>query len=263
MNNLHRSLAPVSDAAWDQIEDEARRTFIRRAAARRVVDVPEPNGYGLNAVGLGHVKKVDSPADGVTVQQRLVQPVLELRAPFYVTRMDVDDVDRGSQDSNWQPVKDAANEIAMAEDRIVFHGADGIEGIAPASSNPKVALPDDVRDYPAAVAKALNELRLAGVAGPYSLVLPDETYTEVAETTNDGYPVLDHVSRIMGDGHIIWAPGAQQALVITERGGDYTLQLGQDLSVGYLNHDDEKVQLYLQETMTFHVNTTEASVVIG
>ena len=42
MNNLHRELAPISDAAWADIEAEARRTFTRHVAARRVVDVIGP-----------------------------------------------------------------------------------------------------------------------------------------------------------------------------------------------------------------------------
>ncbi len=47
MNNLHRELAPVSDAAWASIEQEARRTFGQHVAARRVVDLTGPEGPGL------------------------------------------------------------------------------------------------------------------------------------------------------------------------------------------------------------------------
>ncbi len=262
MNNLHRELAPVSQAAWDQIEDEARRTFTGRAAARRVVDMPEPAGFLLSAVGTGHITAVQSPAEGVIAHQRQVQPVVELRVPFYVTREAVDDVERGSQDSDWQPVKDAAAQLATAEDRTVFHGAAGIGGIGPSSSNAAIALPDDVRDYPAAVAQAITELRLAGVSGPYSLLLSASIYTAVAETTDHGYPIRDHIARIVQDGHIIWAPAIDGALVVSERGGDYVMQLGQDVSIGYLNHDDTRVQLYLQESFSFQANTAEASVVI-
>ena len=39
MNNLHRELAPISEAAWAQIEQEASRTLKRYLAGRRVVDV--------------------------------------------------------------------------------------------------------------------------------------------------------------------------------------------------------------------------------
>jgi len=49
---------------------------------------------------------------------------------------------------------------------------------------------------------------------------------------------------------------------VTTRGGDFELYLGQDLSIGYLSHTDAAVRLYLQETLTFILQTTEASVVI-
>lgn len=264
MDNLHRKLAPISDGAWEQIEDEARRTFSIRSAARRVVDMPEAAGFGLSAVGTGHVTSASSPADGVIAHTREVQPVVEYRVPFTVSRQAIDDVDRGAEDSDWDPVKDAAAKLATAEDRTVFHGAAGIEGIAPSSSNAHIALPDDARELPGAVARAVSELRRAGVSGTYSLLLSDELYTSVAETTDHGYPVREHITRIMGDeGHLIWAPALNGALVVSERGGDYVLRLGQDVSIGYLSHDDTSVNLYLQESFTFQVHTAEASVVIG
>lgn len=42
MNNLYRDLAPVTEAAWAEIELEAARTFKRHIAGRRVVDVSDP-----------------------------------------------------------------------------------------------------------------------------------------------------------------------------------------------------------------------------
>ena len=50
MNNLYRELAPITDAAWAEIEQEATRTFKRHIAGRRVVDVSEPGGPVTAAV---------------------------------------------------------------------------------------------------------------------------------------------------------------------------------------------------------------------
>jgi uncharacterized linocin/CFP29 family protein len=65
MNNLHRELAPISDAAWAQIEEEAARTLKRYLAGRRVVDVHGPAGMTLSAVGTGHLRNIAAPADGI------------------------------------------------------------------------------------------------------------------------------------------------------------------------------------------------------
>jgi uncharacterized linocin/CFP29 family protein len=261
MNNLHRELAPVSDEAWAQIEEEAARTFKRNLAGRRVVDVAGPAGVAFSAVGTGRVRDIDPPADGVQARLRQVAPLVELRAPFTLSREEIDDVARGAQDADWQPVKDAARQIAFAEDGAIFegYGPAGIDGIRQGSSNPPVILPTDVREYPAAIAQALSQLRVAGVDGPYSVVLSASAYTEVSETSDHGYPVIQHIRRQLS-GDIIWGPAISGAIVLTTRGGDFSLQLGQDLSIGYLSHTDTEVTLYLQESLTFLMLTGEAAV---
>jgi len=263
MNNLHRELAPVSAAAWASIEEEAKRTFARHAAARRAVDVTGPDGLTLAGIGTGHVTAIDAPADGVTAALRAWQPVVELRAPFTLSRTEIDSVERGALDPDWQPVKDAAKKIAFAEDRAIFDGyaAAQITGVRPSSSNPALALPGEARDYPDVVSKAVSELRLAGVAGPYSLLLSADAWTAVSETSDHGYPIREHVARVL-DGDIIWAPAINGALLLSGRGGDYELRLGQDLSIGYLSHDADSVQLYFTESFTFAAYTAEASVPI-
>lgn len=263
MNNLHRELAPISDAAWAQIEEEAARTLKRYLAGRRVVDVHGPAGMTLSAVGTGHLHNIAAPVDGIIARRREVKPLVELRVPFELDRQMIDDVERGANDSDWQPAKDAAKKIAFAEDGAIFDGyaAGGIEGIRQGASNPAVALPANVVDYPDAIAHALSELRLVGVNGPYSVLLGAEPYTAVAEARDHGYPVLQHIHRLV-ETEIIWAPAIAGGFVLTIRGGDFDLHLGQDFSIGYLSHTDTTVHLYLQETFTFMLLTSEAAVAL-
>lgn len=261
MDNLHRELAPISAAAWTDLEEEARRTFRRHVAGRRVVDVAGPEGPELAAVGTGHLRAIDPPADGVIAHARHSQPLVELRVPFTLDRQQVDDVERGAKDADWQPVKDAARRIAFAEDRAIFDGyrEAGIPGLRASSSNPAIPLPADVREYPDTVGQALTALRLAGVDGPYALVLSADAYTAVTETSDQGYPIQRHLSRLL-DGEIVWAPAIDGAFLLSTRGGDFELRLGQDVAIGYLAHDASSVQLYFQETLTFLVYTAEAAV---
>lgn len=263
MNNLHRELAPISDGAWAQIEEEVSRTFKRYLAGRRVTDVQGPGGTGLSAVGTGHLLPIAASKDGILARQREVKALVELRFPFELSRQQIDDVERGAKDSDWQPAKDAARQIAFAEDSAIFEGytAAGIVGIRQGTSNPKTPLPADVRQYPYAIAQALSQLRLVGVNGPYAVLLGADAYTALAETSDHGYPVLEHVKRLVDD-KIIWAPAIEGAFVLTTRGGDFDLHMGQDLSIGYLGHNDETVRLYLQETFTFLLLTSEAAVAL-
>ena len=81
----------------------------------------------------------------------------------------------------------------------------------------------------------MSQLRLVGVNGPYSVVLGADAYTALAETSDNGYPVLEHVKKLVKD-EIIWAPAISGAFVLTTRGGDFDLRIGQDASFGYLGH---------------------------
>jgi uncharacterized linocin/CFP29 family protein len=139
--------------------------------------------------------------------------------------------------------------------------AAGIQGIRASSSNPPLHLPEDPRDIPEAISQALSQLRLAGVGGPYSVLLGADEFTKVSETADHGYPIREQIRRLI-DGDIIWAPAIDGAFVLSTRGGDFDLQIGQDLSIGYLSHDSDTVQLYFQESLTFLVYTGEASVAL-
>src|SRR5262252_7698943 len=147
MNNLHRELAPISDKAWAQIEAEAARTLKRHLAARRVVDVQGPRGLELAAVGTGHLHQIQAPGNGIQAAQREAKALVEVRVPFELTRQAIDDVERGATDADWSPVKEAARQIAHAEDRSIFDGyaAAGIQGIREGSSNPPIVLSSEER----------------------------------------------------------------------------------------------------------------------
>jgi uncharacterized linocin/CFP29 family protein len=263
MNNLFRELAPISDEAWAQIEEEASRTLKRYLAGRRVVDLKGPGGSMLSAVGTGHSKGIKAPGDGIVARQRDVKALVELRVPFVLDRQALDDVERGANDSDWQPLKDAARTISFAEDRAIFDGyaAAGIQGIREGTSNPVKTLPANVAHYPDAIAEALSQLRLVGVNGPYAVLLGADAFTALAEASDHGYPVIQHIQRLVND-DLIFAPAIAGAFILTKRGGDFELHVGQDVSIGYLSHTDTKVNLYLQESMTFLMLTSEAAVAL-
>lgn len=262
MNNLHRELAPISDAAWDQIKEEASRTLKCYLAARRVVDVADPQGAAFAAVSTGHLKTIKAPEDGIQAGQHQTQALVELRVPFELSRQTLDDVERGSDDPDLQPLKDAARKIAYAEDRAVFDGypAAGIQGIR-AGADHTMSLPADIKRYPAVVAQALSQLRLAGVNGPYLLVLGEKAFATVSGASDEGYPLLKHIQPLLG-GDIVWAPGIEGGVLLSARGGDFSLHLGQDVSIGYQSHTDSVVHLYLQESFTFRLLAPEAAVAL-
>jgi uncharacterized linocin/CFP29 family protein len=262
MNHLYRELAPISDAGWQEIEKEAKRTLKTLLAARKLVDFVGPAGWEASAVGTGRNAAVGPPLPGpVVARLRQVMPMVELRVPFEMRRSELDAIDRGAKAPDTDPVIEAARAIAIAEDRAIFHGyqAAGIRGICEGSADAAVQLSDDYASYPVLVATALNRLRDAGVGGPFAVVLSERCYTSLTESTQAGYPVLEHVQRLV-DGPLVWAPGLDGAVVMSMRGDDFQLTVGQDFSIGYVDHDAERVRLYIEESFTFWLQSPQAAV---
>jgi uncharacterized linocin/CFP29 family protein len=265
MSHLLREHAPITEAGWGLIDEEARERLTPALAARKLVDFSGPHGWAFSATGLGRTTALSAaPVDGVVAEQRRVLPVVELRAPFSLSRSELRDADRGAEDVDLEPLDIAAIALATAENSAVFHGweAAGITGIAEASPHDAVPLGDDCSRYPRHVAVAVEALLRAGIDGPYGLALGPDAYTRVLQTSeHGGYPLLDHLRKIIGGG-LVWSPGVQGAVVVSERGGDFLFEAGEDLSIGYDRHDADSVDLYLVESFTFRVATPEAAVAL-
>ncbi len=261
MDHLRRELAPISQAAWSAIEREVTGTLREVLAARKLVDFNGPLGWEASSIDLGRVQRLGkTPQPGVEVRVRKVLPLVEMRSVFVLSREELEALDRGAPDVDLQPATEAAHNAALAEDKMVFYGLEeaGVAGIAEVAPT-ALTLNDDYLRYADAVAGALEQLRSAGIAGPYAIALGPRCYTGLTQTRDAGYPVIEHVRRLL-DGPIVWAPAADGAVVLSLRGGDFQLNVGQDFSIGYLDHDESSVRLYIEETCTFHVNTPEAAV---
>jgi uncharacterized linocin/CFP29 family protein len=264
LNHLLRSKAPISDAGWEVLDREARERLEPALAARRLVDFSGPLGWEHSATNLGRVTPLPSaPAEGVSGLHRRVLPLIELRADFELSRDELRDADRGADDVDLETLDQAAHQLAVAENVAVFHGWHGaIAGIAEASPHDQPALGGSADGYRRQVAGAVERLLSSGISGPYGLALGSEQYRFVIETAEQGgYPLLEHLQKVI-EGPLVWAPGVDGAVLVSQRGGDFILESGQDASIGYDSHDGEVVRLYLEESLSFHVATPEAAVVL-
>ncbi len=265
MNHLLRSLAPITDSGWELLDSETKQRLTPALAARRLIDFAGPHGWGHSATNLGRTEALAaSPHEGVTALRRRVLGLAELRADFAVSLQELADHDRGATDVDLSSLDDAAHRIAVAENVAVFHGWPEAEitGIVGASPHEPRPLGDDPEGYPRAVAGAVELLLSNGIGGPYGMALGREQYRRVVETAeHGGHLLLDHLRKIL-DGPIVWAPGLVGAVVLSQRGDDFTFDCGQDLSIGYLRHDDQAVQLYIEESFSFVAATPDAAVAL-
>jgi len=257
---LKRNHAPITPEAWKQIDDEAKRVLQLNLAGRKLVDFDGPHGWQYSAVNTGHLTIRTDSGLGVPWGVRGVVPVIEIRVPFELPMMELDNASRGAV-LDLPAVVSVAEKAAHAEDTAVFNGfkAGGIEGIIPSSPHPAITIPDDYADYPSIVVDAVETLRRGGINGPYALALGPGCYAGLAQAAEDGYPIRERVEHFL-DGPMVLAPKVDGAVLLSHRGGDFQLSVGQDLSIGYAGHDKEKVYLYLTESFAFRVLERGAAV---
>ena len=269
-DHLLRAHAPIPTESWKAVDDEARERLTPLLAARKVVDFVGAGGWHRSAYSLGRTSALAGPppgvtgADGVRARARRVQPLAEVRVPFTVNRTEIDDIQRGAADPDLDDLARAARVAAEIENRAIFHGwpAADIEGIAQVTPHDALALGEDCLAWPGVVARGVDTMRRSGIGGPYSLLVGPDLYTKIVETTElGGYLLFDHLKNILG-GSVIWAPGVDVAVIVSGRGGDFVLDVGQDLAVGYSHHDAETVTLYIEESFTFRSLEPDAAVVL-
>jgi uncharacterized linocin/CFP29 family protein len=260
---LKREHAPLTPEAWAEIDEEARRVLKLHLAGRKLFDFSGPHGWTLGGVNTGHLDVIaKGPIEGVSHAVREVQPLVEVRSPFTLKILDLDYAARGARDLDLDAVVAVAERVAHAEDIAIFHGFEQarITGIIPASPHTPIDVKTNL-GWPRAVAAAKEVLRAAGINGPYALALGAQAYTEILADSEDGYPLRRRIEENLVDGSLVWAPALRGgAVLLSTRGGDYELTVGQDLSIGYAFHDRDNVELYLTESFTFRVLEAKAAI---
>lgn len=262
MDLLKRNLAPILPDAWKLIDAEASRVLRLHLAGRKIVDFQGPFGWKFAAVNTGRLELLaHGPDHEVNLGIRVVQPVVEVRIPIKLATMDLDTVARGAENPDLDAVVHAAEKIALVEDTAIFNGLAraGIKGILEASPHGALDV-GDVAELPNAIINAKEVLRVAGISGPYVLVLGARLHDQVSAATEEGHPLAKRIEQRLVDKPIVRAEAISGGALLSMRGGDYELTVGQDLSIGYAYHTKDEVELYVTESFMFRVLEPTAAV---
>ena len=265
MDILKRNLSPLSDAAWTEVDELFQTALTANISARRVVDVRGPHGWDYAAVPLGRLTIPEGQIDeGICFGIHRVQPLVEIRMPFTLGIWELDDIDRGCRDPHLEPVVAAAKALAAFEDMAVYGGfkAGSITGLAEAAAG-RYAL-DNLKDEEVllwTLSRAKRDFAAKGINGPFVLVA-GRTLTELLDTSMKGpIPLRKRVENLV-ESEIVYSPHFDGICLLSQRGGDGELTVGQDFSIGYSHHDGQKVHLFAAASFTFRLLTPEAVAVI-
>jgi uncharacterized linocin/CFP29 family protein len=259
---LRRELAPIADGAWQELERQSRRVLKGNLSGRRLVDFSGPHGWPLAAVNLGKLElAAGQEADGVAWGRRQVLPLVELRVPFCLGIWDLDDLARGARSPDLDALTEAARKLARFEEQAVYRGfgPGGIRGLLETAVHPPVPLSRDRGQFPESVETALLAIQEAEIGGPFALVLGTEPYRWLMAGEPTGYPLRKRIQALAAAG-IHWSPVLAGGAVLSRRGGDFELTVGQDVAIGYRQHGTQEVELYFTESFTFRVLEPAAAV---
>lgn len=261
---LKRDLAPLTPEALAAVDAEVARVLKLHLTARPLVDFRGPFGWQFAAVNTGRLDPMTSGGvPGVELALRLAQPVIEMRVPMHLSLAELDIVSRGGNDPDLSALVAAAKQAAQAEDATIFKGsaAAGIRGIVPGSPHTPHSLPSDLRELPGVILAARENLLQAGIGGPYALALAAPVYDQVLAAAENGYPLVKRITQVL-DGPLARSPALEGGVLLSMRGGDFELHVGQDFAVGYAGHDRQQLELYITESFTFRSIEPAAAVLL-
>ncbi len=255
---LNRDLAPIPAEAWEFLDEEALEVLENRLVGRKVVEVSGPHGLEAAAVNTGRREEMKG-----VFSRRKSLPLVEVEIPITMPRAELEAFARGAEDADSDPVREAAEKAARIENQAIFQGQEeaGIEGIIPASEHDAIEVEEDRDPFFSAIWNARRALDLENVPGPYHLVLGDRHYQLLNELESACYPLFRKIEGLLGT-DIIYMPELEDKGVLMAAGDFYKLYLGQDISLGFRNSDQEKLELFLFESFTFKIDAPEAAVVL-
>lgn len=266
MEWLRRSAAPLSGKVWKEVDEIAGSMFKQTLVARRIVDFDGPRGWNHVATQLGTFKPADLPKNPGKVRFSIPDVTLltELRTDFAVPWVDIDMFERVGPRLESQSIEEAAREIALGEDTLMFYGSAQNPGLLSSKDTPRVPLSDwsKAGRLVTDLLTAVEKLDTLGVKGPYEAVLSPHHYYSYLRQMGEGgvYPAAKQLGIVIKK--VYSSPAIDGAALFSTRGGDFLITVGGDFTIGYRSHDETAVHLFCVETIAAQLLNPEALCVI-
>lgn len=254
MDILKKDLAPLSEDAWEEIEERAADVIKTHLSTRKVFKVDGPKGLDYTVIPEGRLDIINSTENN-DVKSGLykVKPLVEARISFALDRWEMDNIARGAADIDLENLEEAAKKIALYEENAIYKGfADGqIQGLDNVVENEVIPFGDDASSIMKGIAQGILVLNEAYVEQPMTLVVGDEGWKKINMDVC-GEPLMSRIKKITG-GDVVYSPVVDGAYLVPYDHDDLELTIGQDFAIGYEHHDSKIIQLFITESFTFRV----------
>lgn len=249
---LYRELAPISNEAWNEIDERAKEVLKSYLSARKVVKVNGPKGLDYNVIAEGRLTDIKE-TDKVYYGKYKVLPLTEARIEFEMDRWELDNIQRGAKDIDYEPLENAMKSIALFEENAIYNGLESanIKGINNSVKLEKIQFGKDPTAIMEAITKGLVELRKSYLEGPFTLVVNEEAYKRIL-SKETAYPLDERIEKLI-HGKIVFSHVIDGAYLLPYNHDDLELTIGRDFAIGYQAHTNETVRLFATESFTFRV----------
>lgn len=249
---LYRDLAPISEEAWEEIDETAEKVLKSQLTARKVLNVVGPKGADYTVITEGRLADVQTKGN-VSYGNYKVRPLTEARIEFSMMRWELDNVIRGAKDVDYEPLEEAAKELARFEEEAVYNGLEEaiISGLSNEAEGETIKLGENPVEVLDAITQGVIKLRDGYAEGPYTLIASPDVYKKLM-SKDTGYPFADKVKKLIG-GDILLNRVIDGAYLLPKDHEDLEFTIGRDFSIGYQAHDIEKVRFFMTESFTFRV----------
>ncbi len=256
-------MAPVSNEAWHEINEEARRVLESFLVSRKFLNVEGPKGWGFASVPEGRLEiPSGQKKEGVIYGIHKVQPLVEPRISFKLNIWELDNISRGASDADLDPLTDAAKKLAEFEEKSIYYGLKNasMKGLADCGSDNHIKIPENIEDFTGVVSEGVSILMEKAVKGPYALVAGLPVWKKISAVSNC-YPLRKQIEKII-DGPVIPNHFINEAFLVPQTTDELKLILGQDISIGYESHTDREVVLFLTESFILKTDNPDSVVII-
>lgn len=251
MDVLKRELAPISQNAWNEIDKRAQEVLKNYLSARRFVNVNGPLGLDYTAVTEGRIDVHSDELLNYGVYS--VRPLIEPRVSFKLGRWELDNIERGAKDINFDALDEAVKRIAQFEEKVVFEGIEDacIKGLVDTSPNKLGNLGDTESEILTNVTKGVMILERAVAEKPYVFVVSEDIWCKLNALGKE-VALVERIKNVIG-GDIIVSRSIDGALLLPFDNENIELTIGEDFSIGYQEHGENYVKLFVTETLTFRI----------
>lgn len=256
----------LNDAILAKIEEAVVDKAKAIMTARRYLDFEGPLGSGIESLQVGPVHDGEANGTGARISARRAVPIPTLYSTFELPRREIEGAVHPGVPLDTGPAEDAAEEVALAEEHLLYHGVRelGVDGIANHPDMQRVALSDWSTPGGAIgdVIAAADELDRQKVHGPFALVLAPTLYNQLfRKYEHSDVLALDHLRRLA-------AGGIYKCHVLEDSGVLVSPDLGpvvcaQDLQVSFVEVRPSTVRFSVTSAVIVRLDDPAAACVLS